>query len=82
GNDLSGFRLLTPVMKKVKYYYNTHTLRYEKITTPLRVRLLQVIGYIAASIVTGILIFAITFRYIDSPKEKILIRQNTALKES
>jgi murein DD-endopeptidase MepM/ murein hydrolase activator NlpD len=72
GNDLSGFRLLTPVMKKVKYYYNTHTLRYEKITTPLRVRLLQVIGYIAASIVTGILIFAITFRYIDSPKEKIL----------
>ncbi|WP_204279745.1 hypothetical protein, partial [Serratia marcescens] len=38
--------------------------------------------YIAASIVTGILIFAITFRYIDSPKEKILIRQNTALKES
>lgn len=69
-------------MKKVKYYYNTHTLRYEKISTPLRVRLLQVIGYIAASIVTGILIFAITFRYIDSPKEKILIRQNTALKES
>ena len=53
-------------MRKVKYYYNTHTLRYEKLETPLRVRLLQLIGFMAASIVTGVLIFAIAFRYIDS----------------
>jgi murein DD-endopeptidase MepM/ murein hydrolase activator NlpD len=63
-------------MKKVKYYYNTHTLRYEKLDTPLRVRLLQFIGFLAASIVTGAIIFAITFRYIDSPKEKYLRQQN------
>ncbi len=63
-------------MKKVKYYYNTHTLRYEKLDTPLRVRLLQLIGFLAASIVTGAIIFAITFRYIDSPKEKYLRQQN------
>jgi murein DD-endopeptidase MepM/ murein hydrolase activator NlpD len=69
-------------MKKVKYYYNTHNLRFEKLTTPLRVRLLQVLGYIAASIVTGILIFAITFRYIDSPKEKLLRQQNDDLKQN
>lgn len=69
-------------MKKVKYFFNTHTLRYEKLTTPLRVRLLQVIGYIAASIVTGILIFAITFRYIDSPKEKYMRQQNDDLKQN
>lgn len=67
-------------MKKVKYYYNTHTLRYEKLETPLRVRLLQMIGFIAASIVTGLLIFAIAFRYIDSPKEKFLRQQNDDLK--
>lgn len=66
-------------MKKVKYYYNTHTLRYEKLDTPLRVRLLQFIGFIAASIVTGLIIFAITFRYIDSPKEKYLRQQNDDL---
>lgn len=63
-------------MKKVKYYYNTHTLRYEKLDTPLRVRLLQFIGFFAASIVTGAIIFAIAFRYIDSPKEKYLRQQN------
>ncbi len=63
-------------MKKVKYYYNTHTLRYEKLDTPLRVRLLQLIGFLAASIVTGMIIFAIAFRYIDSPKEKYLRQQN------
>ena len=66
-------------MKKVKYYYNTHTLRYEKLETPLRVRLLQLIGFIAASIVTGAIIFAIAFRYIDSPKEKYLRQQNEDL---
>jgi murein DD-endopeptidase MepM/ murein hydrolase activator NlpD len=69
-------------MKKVKYYYNTHNMRFEKLTTPLKVRLLQVFGYIAASIVTGILIFAITFRYIDSPKEKLLRQQNDDLKQN
>ena len=69
-------------MKKVKYYYNTHTLRYEKLDTPLRVRLLQVIGFIAASIVTGLIIFVIAFQYIDSPKEKYLRQQNDDLKEN
>ncbi|MEO7530326.1 MAG: M23 family metallopeptidase, partial [Sediminibacterium sp.] len=48
----------------------------EKLDTPLRVRLLQLIGYLAASIVTGAIIFAIAFRYIDSPKEKYLRQQN------
>ncbi len=57
-------------------------MRYEKLATPLRVRLLQVIGYIAASIVTGIVIFAVTFQYIDSPKEKYLRQQNDDLKQN
>ena len=62
-------------MKKIKYYYNTHTLRYEKLETPLRVRLLRVMGFLMASAVTGMIIVAITFRYIDSPKEKLLRQQ-------
>ena len=32
-------------MKKVKYFYNTHKLKFEKIETPLRVRLLQAFGF-------------------------------------
>lgn len=69
-------------MKKVKYFFNTHTLRFEKIEVPIRVRLLQLFGFIAGSIVTGIVIVVIIFQYIDSPKEKILRQQNAAYKEN
>jgi len=43
-------------MKKIKYYYNTHTLRYEKLVTPLRVKLLRVFGFISAAMVSSALI--------------------------
>lgn len=63
-------------MKKIKYYYNTHTLRYEKLETPLRVKLLRVFGFMAAAFVTAAIIVAVAFQYIDSPKEKILKQEN------
>lgn len=69
-------------MKKIKYFYNTHTLRYEKLITPLRVKLLRVFGFIAAATVSAAIIVAIAFQYIDSPKEKILLQQNDDLKAS
>ncbi|MBX2932975.1 MAG: peptidoglycan DD-metalloendopeptidase family protein [Ferruginibacter sp.] len=43
-------------MKKIKYYYNTHSLRYEKLVTPLRVKLLRVFGFISAALVTSAII--------------------------
>lgn len=69
-------------MKKIKYFYNTHTLRYEKLVTPLRVKLLRILGFVAAAIVTASIIVAIAFQYIDSPKEKVLKQQNDDLKQS
>lgn len=69
-------------MKKIKYFYNTHTLRYEKLITPLRVKLLRILGFVAAAIVTASIIVAIAFQYIDSPKEKVLKQQNDDLKQS
>jgi murein DD-endopeptidase MepM/ murein hydrolase activator NlpD len=62
-------------LKKVKYFYNTHTLRYEKLTVPLRVRLLRVFAFIATSIVTAAIIVWIGFKYIGSPNERILRHQ-------
>jgi murein DD-endopeptidase MepM/ murein hydrolase activator NlpD len=50
----SGNRMFS--MKKIKYYYNTHTLRYEKLVTPLRVKLLRIFGFISAALVTSALI--------------------------
>lgn len=68
-------------MKKIKYYYNTQTLRYEKLVTPLRVKLLRVFGFIASAIVTAFIIVAIAYRYLDSPKEKELKRQVSEMEE-
>ncbi len=59
-------------MKKIKYYYNTNTLRYEKQVIPLRVTLLRILAFISAAFVTGLVIVAIAFKFLDSPKEKIL----------
>ena len=68
-------------MKKIKYYYNTNTLRYEKLETPLRVKLLRIFGFVAAAFVTAALISFIAFRFIGSPNEKILRNQNERLRD-
>ncbi len=69
-------------MKKIKYYYNTNTLRYEKLETPLRVKLLRVFGFIAAALVTAGLIAYFAFQFIGSPKERILQQQNANLRDN
>lgn len=69
-------------MKKVKYYYNTNSLRYEKLETPLRVKLLRVLGFLSAALVTAVIIVSIAYRYFPSANEKRLQQQNEALKEN
>jgi murein DD-endopeptidase MepM/ murein hydrolase activator NlpD len=68
-------------MKKIKYYYNTHTLRYEKLITPLRVKLLRVFGFFAASLVTAGMIAFLVFRFIGDPSVRLLRQQNEDLRE-
>lgn len=69
-------------MKKTKYHFNSQTLRFEKVQTPLRVKLLKALGFLAASIATAFLIVFFAFQYIDSPKEKILKQQNDDLRNN
>ncbi|TCZ71011.1 M23 family metallopeptidase [Flaviaesturariibacter aridisoli] len=68
-------------MKKIKYYYNTHTLRYEKLVTPLRVKLLRLFSFMAVSLVTGGLLAWAAFRFLGSPGEKFLQSENRALRD-
>lgn len=68
-------------MKKIKYYYNTNTLRYEKLIVPLRVKLLRILGFLAAAIVTALIIVFIGFQVIDSPKEMLIKQENQRIKE-
>src|SRR4029079_15324588 len=68
-------------MKKIKYYYNPNTLRYEKLETPLRVRVLRIFGFIAAAFVTAVFISFIAFKFVGSPNEKLLGIENERLKD-
>lgn len=68
-------------MKKIRYFYNTNTLRYEKQVVPLRETLLRIVGFLSAAIVTALIIVAVAFRFLDSPKEKLLRIQLERLQE-
>ena len=57
-------------MKKIKYFYNTNTLRYEKLVTPLRVLLLRVFGFFSVLIVSSALVIWIYTKFIPRPTDK------------
>lgn len=62
-------------MKKIKYYYNTHSLRYEKFEETLRIKVWRVVGFLSAAVVFAFIIVFLAYTYLDSPKEKALKRE-------
>jgi murein DD-endopeptidase MepM/ murein hydrolase activator NlpD len=69
-------------MKKIKYYYNTNSLRYEKLETPLRVTLLRILGFLSAAIVTALILVSLAYKYFPSANEKRLMQKNEGLKDN
>lgn len=69
-------------MKKIKYYYNTNTLRYEKLVTPLRVKLLRFFGFIATALVTSFILVSLAFRFIPSPQLKLAEARYEKMKQN
>jgi murein DD-endopeptidase MepM/ murein hydrolase activator NlpD len=69
-------------MKKIKYFYNTNSLRYEKLETPLRVTLLRVMGFLSAAIVTALILVSLAYKYFPSANEKRLMQRNDELKDN
>ncbi len=62
-------------MPKAKYYFNTHSLKYEKVVISLWKRLLRILGWCATALVFSVAIVLIAYSYLDSPKEKQLKRE-------
>ncbi|MEO6682047.1 MAG: hypothetical protein ABIN48_04410 [Ginsengibacter sp.] len=58
-------------MKRIKYYYDTQNLRYEKIVVPLRVKLLRFFVFIVVSVFIAFAIVFFAFRFIPSPQLKL-----------
>jgi len=62
-------------MARIKYYYNTAKLRYEKVETTWKQRLLRIFGFLSVAAVFALLILVLAYSYLDSPKEKQLKRE-------
>lgn len=62
-------------MPKVKYHFNTHTLKYERVIVSWKKRLLRLAGWLATAVVFGAVIMVLAYNFLDSPKEKRLRRQ-------
>lgn len=57
-------------MKKIKYYYNTNTLRYEKLVTPLQVKLLRIFGFMSALAVSCLIIISLYNKFVPKATDK------------
>ncbi len=55
--------------KSEKYFYNSKTLRFEKLSVPLGFKLLKIIGILSAILVTILIVVVLAFRFIKSPKQ-------------
>ena len=62
-------------MPKVKYYFNTHNLKYERVIVSWKKRLLRVLGFLSVAVVFASVIVVFAYNFFDSPKEKQLKRQ-------
>lgn len=62
-------------MSKIKYYYNTKSLRYERYEEGWKKKTLKVLYVLATGIVFATVVIAFAYQYLDSPKEKQLKRE-------
>ena len=68
-------------MKKIKYFYNTNTLRYEKLVTPLRVKLLRVFGFFSAFLVTAGMVIWVYTKFIPKPADNATQQRYRMMKD-
>lgn len=67
-------------MARIKYRFNTKTLSYEKIDLDWKQRSLKISTFLISSAFLGFIFYIIASTTIDSPKEKLLKKENSQLK--
>ncbi|MFZ4056768.1 MAG: M23 family metallopeptidase, partial [Ferruginibacter sp.] len=67
---------------KIKYFYNTHTLRYEKVEIPLRVKLLRVFGFLSGLLVSSVVVIWLYTKFIPHPTDKEIQIKYELLKDN
>lgn len=67
-------------MARIKYRFNTKTLSYERISLGWKQRTLKISTFLIASLFVGFIFYVLGNKLIDSPKEKLLKKENSQLK--
>lgn len=62
-------------MAKTKYYFNTDSLKFERVVVTFRKRLFRVLGWLSTAAVFGSIVLLLAYNFLDSPKEKQLKRE-------
>lgn len=62
-------------MAKTKFYYNSHTLKYEKVKVNIWTKVLRLTGILSCGLVFACILLFFGFTYLDSPKERQLKRE-------
>ena len=68
-------------MGKLKYRYNTESLNYDKVRPSLKKRLLILVSYLSILFLIAILLNLFYASVFDTPREKILKRENNQLNQ-
>lgn len=69
-------------MSKIKFYFNTKSLTYEKVQVRLWDRLKRLLGILISGLVFAAVTIFLAYRFFDSPKERQLRREIEALEEN
>ncbi len=63
------------IKRKEKFVFNTHTLTYEKVVLSLKERIVKLFSFFSASLVAGVVLLSLVYRFFPSPREGQLIRE-------
>ncbi len=67
-------------MANQKFFFNTSTLKYEKVKRPTKKRLGRFFLWLAGGIVFATIVLFLSYSFFDSPKEKLLKRELSQMK--
>jgi murein DD-endopeptidase MepM/ murein hydrolase activator NlpD len=66
-------------MAKNKYFFNFNSLEIEKVKVTLKEKLLRLLSILAAGLVFAAVVILLAYNFFNSPKEKMLRRENEQL---
>jgi len=67
-------------MKREKFFYNTQTLRYEKVEVSLKEKIIRIIGFSCAILFSAVVFTLLVWKLFPSPQEELLHKEIDQMK--